>query len=412
MRTFIAILVLLAVIIGAIALYLALTIPKEVTPVQFPPSASHRALLARVPASADDFALIPTAAVFHRRLSENPVTRDALEQWSAEQPIPKPWMLGGADLLIWRRGKRTSYAMRIDPFRALLVRTWMSFSSDVRAYWDGTVFIINGGNEPAIQPQTMDELLRLAAGLPRGDIFAVQRTRARGAFPPIGRPAVSSATVSAREIVITSRSAVAQPPLSDPNAGAGATALLKHSQNALLSVSFAEPPRLLGDLQRLLAINVNALAADGGSIALYDVDAGTLIPRPKGVIVIPATEEARAEVQGLARVVDLFGQIHDTGRELLVSLDRTSVALYLKDTFEPAPWPANRWTLRIDAPRMVPLLEKLGDSRGLRFASPRLHRAARDLRQWIGALRNAESIVAAESVEGGVEELRVRIASK
>jgi hypothetical protein len=68
--------------------------------------------------------------------------------------------------------------------------------------------------------------------------------------------------------------------------------------------------------------------------------------------------------------------------------------------------------MRIDAPRMVPLLGKLGDSRGLRFASPRFHRAARDLRRWIGALENARSIVATDSVSAGIEELRVRIASK
>src|SRR5688572_33214180 len=89
-----------------------------------------------------------------------------------------------------------------------------------------------------------------------------------------------------------------------------------------------------------------------------------------------------------------------------------SLGLYTKDAFVPATWPANQWSLRIDAARIVPVLERLGDNRGLRIAAGRLHRAARDLRRWIGVLENAEAIEAADSVSGGVEELRVRIASK
>ena len=78
----------------------------------------------------------------------------------------------------------------------------------------------------------------------------------------------------------------------------------------------------------------------------------------------------------------------------------------------PATWPSNRWAARIDPGKLVPVLERLGDSTGLRLASGRLHRAARDLRRWISALRQAESIEAAASVANGTEELRVRIATK
>ncbi len=405
MRTFLIIVLILAVVIGAIALYLVMTIPGETKPLRVPLDAAQRAMLARVPASADAFALIPTAGLLHRKLTANPVTRDAVERWTAQQPIPKPWLLGGADAVVWRIGKKTSYAIRLDTFRALLVRIFMMWSSDVEARWDGKMFVINGGGGTPIAAATLDEVLRLGNGLPVGDVLVVQRDRARGMFPPIGRPSVSMVQVSPAEILLTSRSANNEALASKP-------VQPRHPRGALLSAGFAQPPRLLDDAERLLGTDVSALVDDGGSIALYDSDAGTLLPRPKGVITVPADDAARSAMEQVIRVAELVGETRDTGREILVSFDRTSMPLYLKDAFVPATWPANRWALRIDAARITPILERLGDNRGLRFVAPRLHRAARDLRRWTEALRQAESIEAADSVSGGIEELRVRIASK
>lgn len=78
----------------------------------------------------------------------------------------------------------------------------------------------------------------------------------------------------------------------------------------------------------------------------------------------------------------------------------------------PASWPATRWALRLDPVRLIPVLRKIGDNPALRFATPRIHRGARDLRRWVDALEQAQSVEAADSVSGGVEELRVRVASK
>jgi hypothetical protein len=114
----------------------------------------------------------------------------------------------------------------------------------------------------------------------------------------------------------------------------------------------------------------------------------------------------------VATVADLVGQTRDTGKELLASFDRKSMDLYLKDASVPATWPSTSWAARIDPGKLVPVLERLGDSTGLRLASGRLHRAVRDLRRWISALEKAESIEAAASEANGTEELRVRIATK
>lgn len=410
MRTLLVFVLILAVVAGAIGVYLFATTPKESAGVTFPLTADQRALLARVPAGADSFALLPTAGLLATKLRANPVTREPFEQWTATQELPQPWMLGGADIVVWRNGKQTSYAIRVDTVRAFLLRTWMQWTSDLDARWDGTAFVINGGGA-AMPAAAMDDILRTASGLPPGDVLMVQVDRTRGVFPPIGRPAVTTVRITAEEIVTVSRAkSEAQAPAGEINA--------RFPKGAMLAATFAAPPRILGDLQRLLGTNITGAVSDGGSIALYDVDAGTLLPRPKGLISVPSTPERRAALADVIRAAELVGETRDTGQELLVAFDRKSVPLYLKDAFVPATWPATSWAVRLDPSKLVPVLQKLGDSTGLRLASGRLHRAARDLRRWIGSLEQAESIEAAASTvpaASGAErfdELRVRIASK
>jgi hypothetical protein len=48
----------------------------------------------------------------------------------------------------------------------------------------------------------------------------------------------------------------------------------------------------------------------------------------------------------------------------------------------------------------------------LRIASPRLFRAARDLNGWIAPLQRAKRIEATDSVQTGLEQLRVHLTAK
>src|SRR5687768_2657850 len=137
MRRLLTILLVFALIGAAIAAFLILTTPKSGTTVRYPLSDAHVALLMRVPASADSFALIPTAPQLHARLRTNPVTREAVETWTAEQHLPPPWALGGADIVAWKNGKKTSYAIRVDGIRAFMLRAWLMISTNVDARWDG-----------------------------------------------------------------------------------------------------------------------------------------------------------------------------------------------------------------------------------------------------------------------------------
>ena len=408
MRKLTLFLIVLLALIGAAAIYLVVTTPKSASPVRFPLAEPHRQLLAHVPAAADSFALIPSAALLHGKLLANPVTREPILQWTHEHELPRPWMLGGADLAVWKRGKTTSYALRLDPFRAMLVRMWLLMTSTADARWVGSTLIMHeavSGLAPSATPADLSALLRLATGLPEGDVFVVQQQTGRGAFPPIGRPAVTSVRVTATEVLLVSRAATAE-------TAEQREIRPRFPDGAMLAASFAAPPRVLGDLNRLLGAKIDALVDEGGSVALYDVDGGTFLPRPKGVLVIPADERAREQMKNVERVASLVGETRDTGDQILVSFDRTSMGLYIEDEMVPASWPSTRWSLRIDPKRLIPVLRRVGDSPGLRFAAPRLHRAARDLRRWMDALNQADSVEAAASVAGGVEELRVRVSSK
>jgi hypothetical protein len=376
MRTFIIILCILAVAVGAVVVYLVVTTPKEAAALHFPLTDAQGGLLVHVPADAEAYALVPAPAVLMAKLTANPITLDTVTRWTREQAMPPASMLGRAEVVIWKSGKLTSYAVRLDPLRAILVRVWTMFS-DVDAQWDGYTLIVNGGEHVR---SAVPAEVSLAGHLPPGDAFVVQRREFRGAFPPIGRPALTSVSVSERQIEITSR-AVKGGVQNEVRPAVSATL----PRSALLAIAFTDPPRALGDLDRL---------------------------RPFMAIAVPANEQSRLTLARYDDLLDVVGRKAEQDGELVISFDRDTAGQYLKDARAPLPWPANRWSLRLDPPRLIPVLRKVGDNPALRFATPRIHRGARDLRRWMGALEQAASVEAASSVSGDQEELRVRITAK
>jgi hypothetical protein len=402
MRTFIIILGIVAALVVATVVYLLVTTPGEAPPLRFPLTASQRDLLRRVPADAEGFALVPAPAVLLAKLEANPVTRDPVLRWKNEHPLPPAAMLGRADAVIWKSGKTTSYAVRFDPVRALIARAW-TMVTGAETTWSGRTLVVGAGEATGANAPVE---LHLADGLPDGDVFVVQRKESRGAFPPIGRPVVTSVKVTPDAIDLASRALAngnGQPQPAVPSA---------LPRSAMLAVSFTEPPRVMGDLERLIAADIDALMGEGGTFALYGVDTGTLLPRPYAAIVVPADQGSRAAVARYSQMFASMGEVREAGGQLVIAFDRQSASQYLKDAQVPHPWPANRWALRMDPARLVPVLRKIGDNPALRFATPRVHRGARDLRRWMGALEQARSIEAAASVRDGVEELRVRVATK
>jgi hypothetical protein len=401
-------LITLLVVVAVLALvwfYLVSSTPTKSAGVAFPLSASQRALLAQVPATADAFVLVPGAGAVEAKLQANPVAADLLAKASQRQQWPRPWMLGGADIVAWTAGKQTTYLVHLDPFRAAIARAWLLANGDER-------FLINAGSPEPIVRADLDQILNLTNGMAPGDALLVQRSSGRGAFPPIPRPAVSTVVVEPAQIVITSRAAA------DPGQAVSAQPLpVKFPKTAILSATFAQPPRAL-DLARVMRKQTSTLLQDGGTLAIYDIDTGTLLPKPKEVIAVPATDPRRAALGQIVGAIGKTGQeltglqTTDANGELVVSFDAKSRDHYLKDGFDPAPWPANVWAARIDTARMIPLLNEMDGNAALRIVAPRLYRSIRDLRHWIGSLDKASAIEAAESNVGGIDELKVRILGK
>jgi hypothetical protein len=386
MRSLAIFVVILLIILGAVALFLVATTPRQSTPLRIAPS-----LIQQIPASAESFAIIPTAAALDAKLHANPITRVALEKWRANQPLPQPWMIGGADLVAWKNGGTTRYFLHLDSFRAMVVRM----------FGHGSMVTL-----PAEQPldsASVAEIADLAARLPPGDALVVQRESARGAYPPIGRPAVTSVSVTPTEIRLTSVAAGFSP----PEGGLKAAPTPHFPRSAMLSAAFSSPPRLLRDLDRIFGAKISDIFTDGGLVCVYDVDLRKLLPRPLGVIAVPDDRKRRA-------TVDSLGNFVRTGAKdgmLLLSFDH-SIEQYQKDVFDQPTSVGNQWTMRIDPPRLVPVLNDLGQNLGLRIAAPRLFRSARDLDQWISGLEQAKVIEASDSADSGAETLQVQIAAK
>jgi hypothetical protein len=382
-------LVVIIAIIAGIAVFLLFTKPAQ--------SADTRALIAQVPATADAFAIIPHAAALDTKLHLNPITRSAIAKWSSNHPFPSPWMIGGADLVAWKSGDQIRYFVRTDRLRGFLVRT---FGKDVS---------IDSTGEPPIDAGEVARILDLAAKLPAGDALVVQRESGRGAYPPIGRPAVTAVAITPTEIDMTS--------VSPAGEAAGGTAgeppaRLQFPRGAILSTAFTQPPRIVGDLNRLFGTKISTLFEQGGTLCIYNVDSKKLLPRPLGVIVLPNDPQRRAILDSFrqAEAIGIRIRTVEMGDTIAISFD-DSINLYQKDAFDPAPH-ANQWAMRIDAPRLVPILNDLQGNIGLRIAAPRLYRSARDLASWIGELEQAKTIEATDSADGLNETLHVRISAK
>ena len=406
MRKFVLFIAVVAVVIVAGVAYFQATTPTTSPGVTMPLDRRQARLLASAPASAQMVALIPSAAAFQTKALANPVARDAAAAWLSKQQLPRPWIMGAADLVVWRTGRQTTFSVHLDPVRALVARVYLMLAGGESR------FLINTGSAQPLGETALNELLRPAAGLERGDAILIQRDR-RGGFPPIGRPSITLVNVSDKQIDLTSVSGVQTPALS--GAEGPSSVLIGQNRlpsNALLAATFASPPRALSDVDRLFGTKISTLLADGGTIVLYDVNTETLLPRPKGLIVVAATPEKRAAAERLVNVAEVVGEVRETPEQILIAFDKTSLPAWDTAAFQPPPWTGGDWSMRGSPERLAPVLQELGDNPGLRLATPRLYRSIRDLRRWMGELSRAETVEAAHRQSAEREELRVRITSK
>jgi hypothetical protein len=392
----------LATLVAGVVAYFVVTTPSTSAGVRFPLSAAQRAWIASVPASAESFAFVPAAAAIDAKLRTNPITLAPLEDWESHQTLPSPWMIGRGDLLAWREGKQTRYFVRLDPVRALVVRLVLMIRGD-----PGTNLLLNAPGGETLPADEVTRIAALAETLPNGDALVVQRGSHR-AFPPIGRPAVTSVQITATDVVLTCHAAV------EAGSPPAAPLTAQFPRGAMLTYVFSSPPRALNDLNRLLGSRVADLLDGGGQLSIYDVDLRKLLPRPLGVIALPAGESHRAALDAFLRGVapaegmGVHARTAERNGQLVLSFD-DSIDTYIKDATDAASWPAARWAVRMDPHRLVPVVDDLRDNIGLRLAAPHVSESVRDLDRWSGGLREAGRIDGVDAVKGQVEELQVRI---
>ncbi len=425
-----------AAAIALVGIYLVATVPTTVTPVAAPFGGAATALLAQVPAGATDIAYARRASALYRKALADSIAGPPLRQWSDRAGLTHlPLLLGSADAVLWRFADGGfGFAARPDSMRRMLLHLYLSVSGRDDLSMENGALVMNAGETGASATPVVSELESLAAGLPPADLLVLQREGSRGAFPPIGRPAMTAIRLTGGSILLDSRSRAGS---GEPDVQAALP--FAPPAGAMLSIAMARPPRLAGELNRLFAPRVTPLLDQGGMLVVYDVDARSLVPRPVGLVVLRADDTHRAALSafvgslasmaGSAAAIskrrvgtvevetrDAYGmrvETAETRSELLLSFDRSSIDRYLAA-------PARRavdltsavWAAEVIPSIAAPVVGRLSLSPGFRILAPKLYRAASDLQRWMMALQGASGVEVRKDLTGGQQRLRVTIKAK
>jgi hypothetical protein len=392
-----------------------------------PPKVSYAALIARdgsmislVPGDAEDVILVPMAGPTLRMLRSNSVARDALRQLLPETESPMlPWAVGGGNLVAWRGDEDSGFVVRTDAIRRILLPM---FSTRIRR--SGEV-LVSGRSSGGFEPPVVEDA--------PGHLFII-RARGEGGFPPIPAPAVTSVEMNtAIHVRAVSRKVPGdQPPLlSDA---------VRLPQSAILAAAFASVPDLIRRIEQTLPVEISPLMERGGMIAFYQLHDDRLLPRPRGVIVVPVSdasfpryrrqleslspelpfnlsEQEQREVMGrtVVRRASIGFTLEYTRRddELIIAFDKSSIEKFLTDTarlVDVGPGGAE-WLLLLDPQRLFPALEEMRRHVGLRALLPDLARALDQFSDSVEWVRTATEVMAVKRFAESGEELEITILS-
>ncbi len=417
----IAILAALAIALGA-----ALLVPRFAEPAAPRLTAEPELLgmMAAAPGDAETVVAIPTFASTWRRFS--PVIEPLIESHEDRRSLAAAsWMIGNAPVAIWTAGGGWGARARPDGVHRLLLRAAAPFVSfDVAFEGDHVRF---GAAAPAAE-RALDAAL--AESL-EGHLFVVHLDE--GSYPPMERPALTSVRFGDGVLRITTRG---RP---EPGQDAAPVALGDKTlpANALLAARFAEAPRAVLAMEKAAPIRFERFLRDGAMVALYGVEEGGLIPRPLIAFSVPADD---AKYQELVDTVDramakgavglLLGPQPETTRtvggvtithreglgltleyarrdgELLFAFDDSSLEQLLRAREVPAGEGSAHWAMRARPAELLPALEDLGSSRGLRLLARGFSNASRDLGHALRALPPTDELTAEMTREGDVLVLR------
>jgi hypothetical protein len=388
-----------------------------------------QALLALVPEGEDEVFAIPDVSPLFRALQSSEITKEGIA--SHPQSIELTLVaqaLGSAEAVFWTDSGQVRMIANPASWRAaLLLFGARLVGVDVPLRREQDLLIV--GDVQLVQGQP--SALPPAAGNLTGHFFAIHRGGSNR-FPPLERPALSAISVSQRELIVRSAAtakagevpAAGSFPFSPP-AGALASGVLSSSAD------------IVRDLDRFLPFDLGRLARHGAMLVIYDISTGGLLPKPKGLLALPATPEANDAVSSLFNIVaigaadsgiesrsidkveiDRLKRLGGTieaaryGGQILLGFDEASVETYLKaEKVDRKPVPGVIWTFDSDAERLRPLVDELAEDKALGLAAKRVSRAARQLRSVLRYLEGAKSISAVKRREGSLELMEMTVSA-
>ena len=384
-------------------------------------------LLALVPDSATDILIAPAAAPAYGVVRANAVTSSLLDSWE-ESPSLRwlPLAIGRSPLVCWRnKSGDWTCAARPDPLRSRLLPILTRLAPDVPVSQSGgTLLMGNLHREPPAA--TPIDVSSLWSGL-QGHLFYIQLPGRKAGFPPVGRPAVTAATIRPESIALETRAAAekALKPLRREDLPA----------QPLFAGRVSEPPEIFRRLDRILPLETGSLLASGGLVVLYELDDSKLLPRPRGVIAvedspglsdsldrriksIPTVESPTTRVEAGVEIVSRRGagfviEWAKADGELILAFDSSSLARYLAERSARialgATPPDVAWVVRFRPREILPALRSIEGNDAIKLLARDTHRAVERLYRDARPFEKAGEVHMTLRQKGPFDELSVRV---
>lgn len=422
------ILILVFVIVGAIAM---LALPSLATPntTSLDRSPQLVALSQRVPADAAQLYFVHSVASLYRTLRRSDIAGAAIAALPNESQIQLATLaLGNADAVLWFESDRPHAVIRASALRRGLTTIAARIGGLPLQSADGLLFYdIAPG---AAAPSPIDGLTVLGSGLP-GSVFVYDRSSKRDNFPPLARPSLTALLPKGETMLVHARGTRAAMPPST------ASPAFEIPGDAMFNVVLHGSSDAWSDLDRILPLNIARLASDGVALSLYELDSERLVPRPRGVVVLPDSESARGVVASLFNAslipgagaatssrqvgevkidrVERLGATVEVARlsgHIVVALDGKSLDRYLSSKrVALATEPGEAWVLQIDPRQLRPALQSFGGNAGIKLLAPKVARRARELQKSLELAGDAQSISGVRRTTANWDEIELTIST-
>lgn len=393
-----------------------------------------------VPVDADAVVMAPSAKGLSRALRGNRVTAagyaelEAKSGFGALRRVP-----GELDLIAWRREGQLFYAVAGSKVQRSFITTALRLSPSAPTLRVDGEWLTTSPSAPS-PPLESSELASMAKE-GRGKLFLYLAPRERDFLAAPGNPAFLTVDLKQNRVEVHSRSRN----LSPANGNDALPFAFPHS--ALLSMKLREVPSAIGEIEKLTRLKLAGLIRDGAMLSVYKVDDRKAIPRLQGTIVIPADQQKAAELAlaienmapsiggtlgrllgGAKRRSERSGpdgtkvvRIESVGytvehaligRELIVSLDKSSMDRYLIDRRSATPSsPQARWTMRLDDAELR-RIAKVGENDALRLFAPELSRRIQELSRVSSLIPEGCLLEATSTVTVAYEEIFATVTAK